>query len=71
MTAADTLLDRYLGRPTTVTESQPPGTQAYVELRRTLELLPPRRDWTTCEKRAWLRRLRPHPNSQFRMPSVR
>ena len=41
MTAADTLLDRYLGRPTAVTESQPPGTQAYVELRRTLDLLPP------------------------------
>ena len=41
MTAADTLLDRYLGRPTAVTETQPPGTQAYVELRRTLDLLPP------------------------------
>ncbi len=41
MTAADTLLDRYLGRPTAVTESQPPGTQAYVELRRTLDLLLP------------------------------
>jgi hypothetical protein len=39
MTAADTLLDRYLGRPTAVTETQPPGTQAYVELRRTLDAL--------------------------------
>ena len=61
MTAADTLLDRYLGRPTAVTESQPPGTQAYVECAAPSTCSRPRRDWTTCAKPAWLQRLRPTP----------
>jgi hypothetical protein len=52
MTAADTLLDRYLGRPTAVTETQPPGTQAYVEVRRTLDTLDP------SERLAYLRECR-------------
>ena len=35
------MLDRLLGRPTAVTETQLPGTQAHAELGRTLDLLPP------------------------------
>ncbi len=34
------MLDRLLGRPVAVTETQLPGTQAYVELRSTLASLP-------------------------------
>jgi hypothetical protein len=49
---ADTLLNRYLGRPTAVSETQPPGTQAYVELRRTLDALDP------SERLAYLREAR-------------
>lgn len=38
---ASLVLDRLLGRPVAVTEAQIPGTQAYVELRRTLDALEP------------------------------
>ena len=35
------VLDRLFGRPVAVSETQPAGTQAYVELRSTVSTLPP------------------------------
>ena len=39
--AAEVVHDRLFGRPVALTETQLPGTQAYVELRRTLDTLEP------------------------------
>jgi hypothetical protein len=38
---AEGMLDRLLGKPTSITETQLPGTQQYTELRSTLASLPP------------------------------
>jgi hypothetical protein len=50
--AAETVHDRLFGRPVALTETQLPGTQAYVELRRTLDTLEPE------ERLAYLRESR-------------
>lgn len=50
--AAETVHDRLFGRPVALTETQLPGTQAYVELRRTLDVLEPE------ERLAYLRESR-------------
>ena len=50
--AAEVVHDRLFGRPVALTETQLPGTQAYVELRRTLDALDP------SERLAYLRESR-------------
>ena len=50
--AAEVVHDRLFGRPVALTETQLPGTQAYVELRRTLDSLEPE------ERLAYLRESR-------------